>query len=64
MAEIVARVVGYGGKIIFDATTPDGTMRKLTDVGRLQRLGWRHTVEIEEGLERLYRWYVGQKLEQ
>jgi GDP-L-fucose synthase len=61
MAQIVAQTVGYQGKIAFDATKPDGAMRKLADVGRLHGLGWRHTVEIEEGLERLYRWYTGQK---
>ena len=57
LARIVAHVVGYGGEIRFDPSKPDGNMRKLTDVGKLHSLGWRHGVEIEDGLARLYRWY-------
>jgi len=59
LARIVAKVVGYNGEIIFDSSKPDGTMRKLTDVGKLHDLGWRHSVEIEDGLDRLYQWYKG-----
>ena len=58
LARIVSRVVGYGGAIRFDPSKPDGTMRKLMDVGKLHGLGWRHSVEIEDGLMRLYRWYI------
>jgi len=57
LARTVSRIVGYGGEIRFDSSKPDGTMRKLTDVGKLHGLGWRHSVEIEDGLSRLYRWY-------
>ncbi|MCL2878409.1 MAG: NAD-dependent epimerase/dehydratase family protein, partial [Acidobacteria bacterium] len=57
LARIVSRVVGFNGEIRFDRSKPDGTMRKLTDVGKLHGLGWRHSVEIEDGLARLYRWY-------
>ena len=57
VARIVADVVGYGGEIRFDARYPDGTPRKLTDPSRLHALGWRHRVEIGEGVERLYQWY-------
>ena len=57
LARIVAKVVGYDGEIIFDPSKPDGTMRKLTDIGKLHDLGWRHSVEIEDGLDRLYQWY-------
>lgn len=58
LAETIANKVGYKGEIAFNSTKPDGTMRKLTDPGKIHSLGWRHTVELDEGIERLYRWYV------
>jgi len=58
LAELVRQAVGFGGKIVFDPSKPDGTMRKLTDVSKLHALGWRHSVEIEEGVGRLCRWYL------
>ena len=57
LAELVQRTVGYNGEIRWDATKPDGTMRKLTDVSKLHSLGWHHSVEIEEGVARLVDWY-------
>ena len=57
LAELVQRTVGYNGEIRWDATKPDGTMRKLTDVSRLHSLGWHHTMEIEDGVRTLYHWY-------
>ncbi len=54
LAEMVARVVGFGGELVFDATKPDGTPRKLLDVGQMHRLGWRHSIELEDGLHRTY----------
>lgn len=57
LAELVAAAVGFGGEIRFDATKPDGTMRKLTDVSKLHSLGWAHKVEIEDGVRRLFEWY-------
>ncbi len=57
VAAMVSDAVGYSGKIRFDATKPDGTPRKLTDPSRLHRLGWHHTVELAEGIKRLYDWY-------
>ncbi|MDH6533569.1 GDP-L-fucose synthase [Parabacteroides sp. 52] len=57
LAALIKEVIGFGGELRFDATKPDGTLRKLTDVTKLHRLGWRHTVEIEKGVERLYQWY-------
>jgi GDP-L-fucose synthase len=57
LAELVARIVGFEGTIEFDASKPDGTPRKLTDVTKLHSLGWHHQVEIEEGVQRLYDWY-------
>lgn len=58
-AELVKQAVGFGGEIRWDASKPDGTMRKLTDVSKLHSLGWHHKVELDEGIVRLYRWYLG-----
>lgn len=58
VARMVAAAVGYRGEIHFDPSKPDGTPRKLTDPSRLHRLGWHHTVEIEDGISRLYQWYL------
>ncbi|MDR1743322.1 MAG: GDP-L-fucose synthase [Dysgonamonadaceae bacterium] len=58
LAQLIQKRVGYGGKIVFDASMPDGTMRKLTDVSKLNALGWRHKIEIEEGVNRMYNWYL------
>ncbi len=59
LAELIARTVGYRGEIAFDTSKPDGTMRKLTDVSKLHGLGWRHTIEIDEGIRTMYAWYTG-----
>jgi len=57
LSELVARAVGFEGTIEFDASKPDGTMRKLIDVSKLHSLGWTHKVEIDEGVSRLFQWY-------
>ena len=55
LAEMVLReVVRIRGELVFDATKPDGTPRKLLDVGQMHRLGWRHSIELEDGLHRTY----------
>ncbi|MGM9798097.1 MAG: GDP-L-fucose synthase family protein [Parabacteroides sp.] len=58
LADLIKQAVGYEGTIRFDASKPDGTMRKLTDVSKLHALGWHHQIEIEEGVGRLYQWYL------
>ena len=58
LASLIKQTVGFEGEICFDASKPDGTMRKLTDVTKLHALGWHHQVEIEEGVQRLYAWYL------
>ncbi|RZN54576.1 GDP-L-fucose synthase [Escherichia sp. E10V10] len=58
MAETMASVVGYQGKIVFDATKPDGTPRKLMDVTRLKNLGWQHRYNLHEGLSLTYKWFL------
>jgi len=54
LAQTVMEVVGFGGRIVFDASKPDGTPRKLLDVGRLHALGWKHKVELREGIALAY----------
>jgi GDP-L-fucose synthase len=58
LAEKIRRVVGYEGEIAWDADKPDGTPRKLLDVSLLQGMGWRHSVELEEGIEKTYRSFM------
>lgn len=63
LAETIARVTGYTGRIAFDASKPDGTPRKLMDTGRLTRLGWHASIGLEEGLRDTYDWFVGHAAE-
>ena len=58
LAERIVETVGYQGKVTFDSSKPDGTMRKLTDPSKLHALGWHHKIEIEEGVQRMYEWYL------
>ena len=58
LAEQIVETVGYQGKLTFDSSKPDGTMRKLTDPSKLHALGWHHKIEIEEGVQRMYEWYL------
>lgn len=57
VAEMVIREVGFRGKLLWDSSKPDGTPRKLTDVTKLHNLGWHHSVEIDEGVHKLFEWY-------
>lgn len=57
LAELVKKTVGYEGKIVWNRNMPDGTPRKLTDVSRLHSLGWRHKVELAEGVKLAYAWF-------
>jgi len=54
LAELIGKVTGYEGKIEFDATKPDGTPRKLMDVSRIHALGWRYSIDLEQGLRTVY----------
>lgn len=58
LAQLIVNEVGFKGKLEFDSSKPDGTMRKLTDVSKLHRLGWHHKIEIEEGVQKMYQWYL------
>ncbi len=58
MAQTMKQVVGFEGKLTFDTEKPDGVPRKLIDVSRLSNMGWRYSVNLEEGLIKTYKWYV------
>lgn len=58
LAEMIRSATEFPGKICWDSSKPDGTPRKLCDVNRLHNLGWQHRVELNEGIERLYQWYL------
>jgi GDP-L-fucose synthase len=58
LAELVRTVVHPQAELRFDPSKPDGSPRKLLDVSRLHRLGWRHRVDLAEGIDRTYRWFV------
>ncbi len=57
LSELVVKTVGFEGEVVWDATKPDGTPRKLISVDKLHQLGWTHKIEIENGVEKLYKWY-------
>jgi nucleoside-diphosphate-sugar epimerase len=58
LAELVARVTGFTGEIVFDASKPDGTMRKLMDSSRLEAMGWQPSVALEQGVAETYQWFL------
>lgn len=58
LAEQIKKTIGFKGNLKFNTSKPDGTMRKLTDVNKLHSLGWHHQIEIEEGIQKMYDWYI------
>lgn len=58
LAEKIKKIVGFNGDLHFDTSKPDGTLRKVTDVSKLHNLGWKHSVNLEEGIEKMYVWYI------
>jgi len=58
LAQAIKHVVGFKGRIVFDTSKPDGAPRKLTDVSRLSKMGWNYNVDLTEGIEKTYRWYL------
>lgn len=57
LSKLIVKTIGFEGTLEFDASKPDGTPRKLIDVSKLHSLGWTHTVEIEDGVQKLFEWY-------
>ena len=60
VAQMIAGVTGFKGKITCDTSKPDGAMRKLMDVGRLSKMGWNAQIDLRDGLARTYTWYLAQ----
>jgi len=60
MAETMKQVVGYEGNLTFDITKPDGSPRKLIDISRLSNMGWKYSIDLEDGLKKTYKWYLSQ----
>ncbi len=58
LAEIIQKIVGHSGEIIWDSTKPDGTPRKLMDVSKMERAGWKAKTSLEEGIKRTYAWFL------
>lgn len=61
LVEIIKRVVGYEGSVVWDSTKPDGTPRKVMDVSRINTLGWKHSIDVNKGIEMAYAWYKNNK---
>jgi len=57
LAEMVCRVIGFRGEIVYDSSRPDGTPRKLLDVSRLKALGWKPSIALEDGIRQTWQWY-------
>lgn len=60
LANLISEVTGFSGKIVYDSLKPDGTPRKLLDVSRINKLGWKFKTSFKEGIEKAYRWYLKQ----
>ena len=60
LTKLIKEVIGFKGNFVFNAEKPDGTMRKLTDVSKLNALGWKHQISIEQGIRKMYNWYLTQ----
>ena len=61
LGETIARVTGFRGRLVWDASKPDGAPRKLLDVSRLAALGWRASIGLEDGLRETYAWYTAHR---
>ena len=58
LAELIQKIIGFNGELVFNTQKPDGTMVKLTDPSKLHSLGWKHKVELEDGIKTMYNWYL------
>jgi GDP-L-fucose synthase len=58
LAETIQKITGHQGEIIWDSTKPDGTPRKLMDISKMHELGWKHQVQLEEGIQKTYQWFL------
>ena len=58
LANIIKRIVGYQGNIIWDSSKPDGTPKKLMDISKMLSLGWKFSTDLEEGIQKTYTWFL------
>lgn len=58
LAQLIKKTIGFSGEIHFDTSKPDGTMKKLTNPSKLHQLGWKHSIELEQGIELMYAYYL------
>ncbi|QOD59680.1 hypothetical protein H9I45_09955 [Polaribacter haliotis] len=58
LANLIKEVVGFKGEFVFNLDKPDGTMRKVTNVSKLEKLGWQHSIKLEKGVQMMYDWYL------
>ena len=58
LAEMIQQVVGHNGEIVWDASKPDGTPRKLMDISKIKEIGWQYSTELQEGIEQTYAWFL------
>ena len=58
MALLIQKIVGHNGQIIWDESKPDGTPRKLLDVSKMHALGWKHQINLEDGIQKTYDWFL------
>ncbi|MEQ8216674.1 MAG: GDP-L-fucose synthase [Arenibacter sp.] len=61
LAETIRQIIGFKGNLIYNTERPDGSMQKLTDVSKLNNLGWKHNIELVEGVKRVFEWYTNKK---
>ena len=61
LAELIQKIIDFKGKLVFNTEKPDGTMVKLADPSKLHSLGWKHKVELEDGIKTIYNWYLNDK---
>ena len=58
LAETIKDIIGFDGQLVYNTDKPDGTLRKLTDVSKLNSLGWKHKMDLENGIKEMYEWYI------
>ena len=61
LAEVIQKILGYKGKILWDQSKPDGTPKKLMDVSKMKKLGWEYTTELQDGIKKTYTWFIENK---
>ena len=62
LSKTLKSIIGFNGKIVFDPSRPNGTPRKVVDTSRLSKMGWNHKINLYEGLEKTYKWFLSNKL--